>query len=140
MNHMKAALDHLNLTVRNLDETVGWYKEVFGFEIVESGLTEDKRPWGILRNGNSMLCVYENQKLKHIPENDDFPGDFHRIFHFGLRITDREKWERVLVLKKIRPEYGGAVSYPHSTSWYVKDPSGHTIEVVLWNDDEVKFD
>ena len=35
--------------------------------------------------------------------------------------------------------YGGAVSWPHSTSWYVVDPTGYEIEVALWNEDRVTF-
>jgi catechol 2,3-dioxygenase-like lactoylglutathione lyase family enzyme len=133
-------LDHLNLTVSSFQETITWYSEVFTFEVVEEGLTDEGRPWGILRSGDCMLCVYEYPNLKPVSENADFPDHFHHLFHFGLRITDREKWEQVLISKKIQPHYGGAVSYPHSTSWYIKDPSGHMIEVVLWKHDEVKFD
>ena len=30
-------LDHLNLTVNNLAESVAWYARVLGFELVEQG-------------------------------------------------------------------------------------------------------
>jgi catechol 2,3-dioxygenase-like lactoylglutathione lyase family enzyme len=140
MTKMKVQLDHLNLTVRNFKETAAWYGEIFGFEIVEEGFTEDSRPWGILRNSDSMLCVYENSALSDVSENGALSEEFYRIFHFGLKITDRGNWERLVTSKKLRIDYGGAVNYPHSTSWYIKDPSGHTIEVVLWNENIVKFD
>ena len=29
-------------------------------------------------------------------------------------------------------EYGGLVRMPHSDAWYVKDPTGYSIEVALW--------
>jgi catechol 2,3-dioxygenase-like lactoylglutathione lyase family enzyme len=35
-----ASLDHLNLTVRNLEESIAWYGRVFGFKKVEGGPPE----------------------------------------------------------------------------------------------------
>ena len=63
----------------------------------------------------------------------------HRIFHFGIRVHDRADWEARVSREKIHVEYGGAYRYPHSTSWYVKDPTGHQIEVAYWDGDEVTF-
>ena len=37
-------LDHLNLTVKNLDETVNWYDRVFGFKVVD-GAVEENVSW-----------------------------------------------------------------------------------------------
>ncbi len=35
--------------------------------------------------------------------------------------------------------YSSPIPYPHSTSWYVKDPTGNEIEVAIWQNNEVKF-
>lgn len=139
MNENKAQknglkLDHLNFTVNSFAETAEWYKKIFGFEIVEQGLNESKKPWGILRNGDAMLAITENDKKK-VDESDEF----HRIYHFGLRITDKEDWEQKLKEYKLKTYFGTPVRYPHSYSWYVKDPTGNTIEVVHWDDDEIRF-
>ncbi len=132
----RASLDHLNLTVRDFTETVDWYGKVFGFELVEQGMDEDG-PWGILKNGDSMLCIYESPKRAE--PDADATESFHKIYHFGLRIRDREDWEKVVREQKLRVYYGGAVRYPRSTSWYVSDPTGYTIEVALWDEDQVRF-
>ncbi|MFI5403950.1 MAG: VOC family protein, partial [Planctomycetota bacterium] len=52
-------LDHLNLTVRDFDETASWYGRVFGFEVVEKETDAQGRPWGVLRAGDALLCIYE---------------------------------------------------------------------------------
>ena len=52
-------LDHVNLTVRSFDETVDWYRRIFGFEIVEEEV-EDGVRWGVIRSGDAMLCIYEH--------------------------------------------------------------------------------
>jgi catechol 2,3-dioxygenase-like lactoylglutathione lyase family enzyme len=133
----KVALDHLNLTVRDFKESVDWYGRIFGFEMVENGFLEGA-PWGILRSQDSMLCIYEDKDRVMLLKNGE-DDRFHRVFHFGLRIQNREEWENILERDKLPVFYGGPVRYPHSTSWYIEDPSGYTIEVALWDMNQVKF-
>ena len=131
-------LDHLNLTVNNVDETLDWYSKVFGFELVEQGVRNGAR-WAILRGGEAMLCIYES------PERIE-PNLFqvrdtaqHSVFHWGFRITDREAWIETVRKHNLTLEYGGEVDYPFSQSWYVTDPTGYGIEVVYWKGDEIRF-
>ena len=49
-------------------------------------------------------------------------------------------WEEVIEREGLEVLYGGPVHWPHSTSWYVQDPTGWEIEVALWNDDVITFD
>lgn len=127
-----SGLDHLNLNVQNVAKTVEWYKNVFGFYLVEQGIANGK-PWNIIRCGNAMLCLFENEDVK-LRENAS------TLNHFGLRITSREKWEKTIERENIVILYGGPVRWPHSTAWYIQDPMGHEIEVVLWDDDTIQFD
>lgn len=127
-------LDHLNLSVRNFAESADWYHRVFGFEVVEKG-RRGQAPWGILRSGESLLCLYEEPDR----ERPDAVGNVHRLYHFALRVRDRRHWEMTLDREKLRTYFDSPVRYPHSTSWYVKDPTGYTIEVALWDGDQVSF-
>ncbi|MBX9670602.1 MAG: VOC family protein [Candidatus Obscuribacterales bacterium] len=129
-------LDHLNMSVRNLDETEDWYKRVFGFEIVESGLRSGMK-WAIMKSGEALLCIYEYPNLAKPDKVSDHSP--HTINHFGLRITDRSKWQETINRERVRVLYGGEVRYPSSTSWYVIDPTGYEIEVALWDQDQVSF-
>lgn len=138
-------LDHLNLSVRDFDETVDWYRRVFGFELVEEGIQEnwggaaDVR-WGVVRSGDAMLCIYAHPELQR-PTPDDMRADhhLHTIAHFGLRITDRPAWEETVQRERLAIMYGGPIQWPHSTAWYLHDPTGYEIEVALWEHDEVAF-
>jgi len=130
-------LDHLNMTVKNLDETKDWYKRVFGFDVVETGLRSGMK-WGILKSGDAMLCIYEYPELVK-PSKAASKNTPHTINHFGLRITDRDKWNQTVEKEQLEVLYGGEVRYPMSTSWYVLDPTGYEIEVALWDDDVVSF-
>ncbi len=128
-------LDHLNLSVRDLDETVEWYGRVFGFAKVEGGV-QDGRPWAILRCGEALLCVYQHPE-RGVPDPEEH--GHHGLAHFGLRIDDAKAWEGVVAREGVPVEYGGAVRWPHSTAWYVTDPTGYGIEVACWDDDRVTF-
>ncbi|MBX9878343.1 MAG: VOC family protein [Candidatus Obscuribacterales bacterium] len=132
-------LDHLNMSVKNFDKTVDWYNRVFGFTLVEYGVRGGVR-WGIIKGGESMLCIYEHPEREYADFDDSRLHNFHGINHFGLRITDRNEWEDVIKREKLEVAYGGAVDYPHSTSWYVTDPTGYEIEVALWNKNQINFD
>ncbi|MEE9311919.1 MAG: VOC family protein, partial [Planctomycetota bacterium] len=80
-------LDHLNLSVRNFDETVEWYGRVFGFEKVEEGV-EDGVKWGVIKGGDAMLCIYEHADFKKLEWREEADAGRHYIAHFALRIED----------------------------------------------------
>jgi catechol 2,3-dioxygenase-like lactoylglutathione lyase family enzyme len=128
-------LDHLNMSVADLAKGEDWYRRVFGFERVEGG-TYEGRPWAILRAGEALLCLYE-----HAERRDPDPEEHghHGLSHFGLRITDRAAWEKTVERERVEVAYGGAHRWPHSTAWYVTDPTGYEIEVALWDEDRVRF-
>ena len=65
--------DHMNLTVKDFDETVDWYRRVFNFELVERDVTEGVL-WGILRSdggeGDAMLCIYQYPDRKFFDRHE----------------------------------------------------------------------
>ena len=128
-------LDHLNMSVANFEQTADWYRSVFGFEVVERG-SYDGNPWGVLRAGDAMLCIYEKPGLKFEDADELSKRGLHRLAHFGLRITDRAQWLETLKRENLESFYW---RYPHSESWYVNDPTGWEIEVALWDADTVSF-
>lgn len=132
-------LDHLNMTVRDFDQTVEWYGRVFGFELVEEEVTEGVR-WGVIRSGEALLCVYEDLNREHLDRFELRDRGLHGMAHFGLRITDEDEWLEVVDREQIEVLYGGTVEWPHSRSWYLKDPTGYEIEVALWHEDQIAFD
>ena len=132
-------LDHVNLTVRSFEETAAWYARVFGFEVVESGLWRGQ-PWGVLKAGEAMLCVYEDQERRFVDGDELNESRIHGVNHFALRISDRDRWLETVRREKIDVAYGGVVEWPYSKSWYVQDPTGYEIEVVSWNGEQARFD
>ncbi len=124
---MTIKLDHINLTVANLKESIEWYGKVFGFELVESGTTAYGHKWGIVGSNDSMICMYEVAGRLRADQKEDH--SIHQIDHFGIRVSDRDQWRKTIQEHSLKIHYGGEVEYPFSRSWYVHDPSGHEIEV-----------
>ena len=118
-----SGVDHLNLTVNNLNETADFYQKVFGFEEVESGLGSSGRPFKIIgKEGALFLCIYEDE--------EEFNKDDHgRLGHLGLHSSNFDS--DVERLKELGLEilYGGIVEYPRSRSVYIEDPNGMEIEI-----------
>lgn len=131
-------LDHINLSVRDFEETVEWYRRVFGFELVEEGVQEGTR-WGVIRTGRAMLCIYEHADFEFVDKDTRHERKVHGLSHFGLRMTEREEWEKTVEREQIKVGYGGPVRWPHSTAFYIYDPTGYEIEVAFWDGDEVAF-
>ncbi len=134
---MVKQLDHVNLTVASFAESAAWYRRVFDFQVVEQGVSEN-RPWGVLRSGDALLCIYERPDLEFVGYRVQQGRGMHALAHFGLRITDRKAWEATIAREKVVCVYSD-LRYPHSSSWYVVDPTGWEIEVALWDNDAVRF-
>lgn len=132
-------LDHINMTVDDFVETVDWYGRVFGFELVEEAVTEGIR-WGVIRSGEALLCIYEDPAREHLDRFELADKGLHGMAHFGLRITDADEWLETVDREGLEVLYGGEVAWPHSTSWYLTDPTGYEIEVALWDRDRIAFD
>ncbi len=125
------SLDHINMTVEDLEKSLSFYEKLFDFKVVESG--EHKGyPFAIIRNEDSMLCLYQAQG-KEQPES----SQTHKVYHFGLRVKDKNKWEEHLKNSGVTPSL--VWDYPHSKSWYINDPTGHEIEVSYWHNNQIRF-
>ncbi|MCB0356367.1 MAG: VOC family protein [Bdellovibrionales bacterium] len=125
------------MNVLNLEKSINWYKDLFGFTVVEEGLYQG-RPWSIIKKDSTMLCLYQTAKGQSPVSAADMTGRV-QINHIGLRIDNYESWLDKIKNLKIKTYYDSPVKWPHSTSWYVRDPSGYEIEVAYWREGEPKF-
>jgi len=134
---MTIKLDHINLTVADLKNSIEWYGKVFGFELVESGTTPQGIKWGIVAFNDSMICMTEYAGRTAADKFED--KSFHQIYHFGIRVSDQKRWQQTVQDHQLKLYYGGEIKYPTSKSWYVHDPSGHEIEVSYASKGRMQF-
>ena len=88
MNNLKAkSIDHINMKVKNLEKSIEFYKNLFGFEIKqEDNPNKIDVPSKIIGNQSIKLCLYEVPNMKA-------EGG---INHFGFNIANFED-----VIKKL---------------------------------------
>jgi catechol 2,3-dioxygenase-like lactoylglutathione lyase family enzyme len=121
MNNLKAtSIDHVNMKVKDLEKSVKFYKNLFGFEIKqEENANKLDAPSKIIGNDTIKLCLYE------VPDMSPEGG----IAHFGFNITNFN--EVIEKCKELGVEvlYGGIVDWEKSKSVYIVDPSGYELEL-----------
>ncbi|CAD6522285.1 Glyoxalase/bleomycin resistance protein/dioxygenase [metagenome] len=110
------SMDHVNMIVKNLDESVEFYKNLFGFE-VKKEQPEDKSK--IIGNSNIKLCLYEDPQMK--PEGG--------IAHFGFHVENFDEIMDICKSLGVKIYYDGPVQFEKSRSVYISDPSGYDIEL-----------
>lgn len=115
-------IDHLNLNVKNLDETVSFYHTLFGLEVKESGKSSRGNPYAIIGKKDAFyLCLYENPEFG--------TGDDTVFNHLGINVEDFAPVLPLLKERNIEVHYGGVVDYGKSRSYYITDPNGIEIEI-----------
>ena len=114
------SIDHVNMKVRDLEQSVEFYRNLFGFEVKQmENPNKIDAPSKIIGNDAIKLCMYE------VPEMSPEGG----IAHFGFNITNFN--EIIEKCKDLGVEvlYDGPVEWEQSKSVYIKDPSGYELEL-----------
>ena len=117
-----AQVDHVNMSVHNFEESINFYKNVFGMEIKQDGtsLMSGERFVIIGLKNKIYLCLYEGL-------SKDLESE--RIGHLGFYIQDFEQAHKDLKKNNIEILYGGLVDYPNGRSIYIQDPNGFEWEL-----------
>ena len=110
------SIDHINITVKNLESSVSFYKKFFGFDIKKEQPEDNSK---IIGNDRIKLCLYEDKNLE-IGEG---------INHFGFYIENFEEIIKTCKELGVKIEYGGEIEWGKSKSIYIEDPNGYTIEL-----------
>ena len=113
-------IDHINMKVKNLDESVEFYKNLFGFVIKqEENQNKIDTPSKIIGNDSIKLCLYE------IPNMSPEGG----IAHFGFNVENFD--EVISKCEELGVEilYDGVINWEKSKSIYIVDPSGYELEL-----------
>lgn len=115
-------IDHLNLTVKDLAETVRFWQQLLGFQVLEDMPDLDGV---IIGNEEAKLALYEDREFQKT-ENSGFS---HMSFHI-------ENFDDIIPLCEqlgITIKYDGVVQWPHSRSIYIEDPNGYEFELAeVW--------
>jgi len=109
-------IDHINMVVKNLDESVRFYGDVFGFAVKKEQPEQDSV---IIGDENVKLCLYEGEDA----------GDRKGLSHFGIHIANFDEVLRVCERLSVPVNYNGIIEWEKSRSVYIQDPNGYEIEL-----------
>jgi lactoylglutathione lyase len=110
-----SSIDHVHFFVSDLDRTLQYYNELFGFKVYEGSLDEG---FMIIGNKDIKLCLMENPKIEHFHS-----GGF---CHFGFHVRDYDDVKKLIQDSKLLYTES---EWEQSRSLYIKDPDGYTIEL-----------
>lgn len=113
------SLDHVNMTVKDLAESVAFYGELFGFT-EKKDQSEDRSK--IIGNDSIKLCMYEDPAL------EIGAG----LNHFGFHVENFEDIVEKCESMGIPMPYG-VVNWEKSRSVYIVDPNGYEVELSEFN-------
>lgn len=127
---MKGSLDHAVFYVRNLQESLGFYRDLLGFKVVGEVFGGQAAALTSGRTHHELLLI----------QVGDLPGPAPRrrgLYHIGIKIGN-SKDELKAALAELQaagvPIDGSA---DHNVSWslYVRDPDGNEVELFCDNPD-----
>jgi len=127
-------VDHVGISVANLEESVDWYVEMLGFELVrpinrnpDSAMTIAQ-----IRRGGFNIELFEVEGAAPLPEYRRDPSAdlrVHGLAHFGFEVDDAlavmEELESKGVEIVLPPREGGGPAF-----FFVSDNSGNTFEFI----------
>lgn len=124
-------MDHVAITVSDLDRSVEWYRAMFGFrEEVRFDRPDLRKKGAMLRLGHQGLELFQPYDARALP---DYAQDFHEnlgvigVKHFALVVPNLEEAQGDLRAKG--GELSDIVNGKTVRYFTVKDPDGIHVEV-----------
>jgi len=145
---MITGLSHTGLVVKNMDEMINFYKDIFGFKIlldtrVEGKETDDIVGFRVESERIVLIQLGESQieLLEYKPSGREYPKDYKSNDLFGVHVAlltdnmeqDFERLKRKGVkliskspqtIPKEHPLFAG------TKVLYLQDPEGHPLELI----------
>jgi len=120
-------IDHLALTVRDVERSVRWYRDVLGFEPWHEGMW-DGIPVFIGKGDTALALFPAKANARSTSSSRDQIG----MLHFALR-SDRENFLAAQKELKRRGIQFGFQDHEISHSIYFQDPDGHEVEITTYD-------
>ena len=136
-----SGINHLVLNVRDIEESHGFYTELLGFTQVGELKAAPERPnppkmrfYAGQRDGGAHhhdIALVENRDLPAPPADWQMFGGSSALNHVAISLPDRETWlQQLAFLQSKGVKFERRVDHGMTHSLYLRDPNGHTIELV----------
>ena len=119
-------LEHVNLTVTDLDRSVAFYCDVLDVPVRWKGAIEDGRLGAHVGDDRGYLALFQAAEGGAVEPDYGRPG----LNHFGFVVDDLEKARRRL--ERLGSTVHREADYDPGRRIYVYDPDGHEVEFVQY--------
>ena len=120
-------LEHVNLTVSDLDRSLDFYGQLLGFKLRWQGKTSDGKPVAHIGTDDSYLALFEGEPA---PVRIDY--DSVGFNHFGVVVDDLGSMRSRLDQLGAEIHFEG--DYEPGRRIYFLDPDGYEVELVEYPD------
>ncbi len=120
-------IEHVNLSVADLDRSVAFYREMFDFELRWRGTNSAGRPEAHVGDERCYLALFQAERSGKY-ERDYADVGFN---HFGFAVDDLARIKDRLTTKGITPHL--EADYNPGRRLYFLDPDGIEVEAVEYD-------
>ena len=117
-------LEHVNLTVADLDRSVAFYSDLLDLSVRWKGELGGGRRAAHVGDDNAYLALFETVSEGIARQNYETPG----YNHMGFVVDDLD--EAAARLARLGAEFGEVQDYEPGRRLYCYDPDGHEVELV----------
>ena len=128
-------IDHVGISVANLEESVNWYVEKLGFELERPINRKPDSPTTIarIRRGNFTIELFEIKGAEPLPDyrrNPTADLRVHGLAHFAFAVDDARAAAKELEAKGVKIVLPPREDDRDITFFFVSDNSGNTFELI----------
>ena len=117
-------LEHINLTVADIERSVDFYRRLLGFRVRWEGETIDGKPAAHIGDDRHYLALFEGGNGEPATLDYDRTG----VNHFGFVVEDLAAAKRKLATLGVEPRM--EADYEPGKRLYFLDPDGVEVELI----------
>jgi lactoylglutathione lyase len=128
---MLVKLNHVAMSVPNLEESIKWYQDILGFELLSKFMLPGAPfKFAFVGNDNMALELIEVDGAKPLPAGRSHPDEdnaTHGVKHICIAVENNREF-----VKKLKEKGVKVVFEPENVPSYcafINDPTGNIIEV-----------
>jgi len=120
-------LEHVNMSVANLDQTIGFYQDLLGLKVRWRGITPSGLNAAHIGDERNYLALFEIGEHERKRASYDELG----LNHFGFVVDDLDNAKRKLLALNVEPTM--EADYEPGRRLYFLDPNGVEVELVQYS-------